>query len=176
MSERPVLERLDDDADEWAIHGAVYAGEGDGKTFYHVVRSRVGDRGLLLSLARYVVYDDGHGSWGGDPYIMPVEGGALAQALGRVFLGAHGQGLAGAQEGLENRPVLDGTTETASELDDETVPALDDERPEHEWPEHAVECVNCGGEISSPGPETAVHLELGGMDVYRHRGECDGAK
>lgn len=190
--ETTAADLLLDAADEWTIHAATVAGlADDGETvFLAVVRSRLGDAGLLLSL-RYARVDllDRSVSWTDNGTEMRVNG-PLTQALARSFARADSEGLAGAQD---SDPLLLSVTEDGAvtedpdllttplpnlrgdsdDVEDGRDPRLKESREGNT--SETVTCQQCGGEVAR---EDAINIGGGiGVDVWtcegQHVGEDD---
>jgi hypothetical protein len=183
--EDSAVDLLLDAADEWTIHAATVAGKtDDGDTlFLAVVRSRLGDAGLLLSL-RYATVDllDRSVSWSDNGVEMRVSG-PLTQALARSFARADSDGLAGAQDTdpLALSVVEDGAVREdpdlltrplstlrgdESSVEDGRDPRLKESREGNT--SDTVTCEQCGGQVPR---EDAINIGGGiGVDVWT----CEG--
>jgi len=182
---KTALDLLLDRSDEWHIHAATVAGlaEGDDVAFLAVVRSRLGDAGLLLSL-RYARVDllDRSVAWTDNGIEMRVSG-PLTEALARSFARADSDGLAGAQE---QDPLLLSVVEdgACAEDPDLLTQPLDHQRDDGEDVEgrdprlkesregntsETVTCEQCGADVPR---EDAINIGGGiGVDVWT----CEGS-
>jgi hypothetical protein len=183
---KTALDLLLDAADDWTIHAATVAGadEDEETVFLAVVRSRLGDAGLLLSLryARVAVLDRDV-AWTDNGIEMRVNG-PLHEALLRSFARVGNEGLAGEQEEPLALSVLteDGNVEDDPEVLTTPLDRLrddgDEEAPEGRDPRlkesregdtsATVECQECGGQVPR---EDAINIGGGiGVDVWA----CEG--
>lgn len=157
--------------DDWRIHGVTLAGrEDDGTMHLLVLRSKVGQSGLLLSLRYFAAHPaDRSGHWSRQGVEMVVNG-ELTQAMLSMLASADAAGLAGEQGDVVTRDVTGGQSEQDPDSLLDPLAQLADDGDD---PDAEVECLSCGGTLRAGD---AIKVDMAGNDLYRHKGDCpDGS-
>lgn len=176
-SQKTVVEAIEqvEGEDDWTIHAVVLSGESSTGYFACVVRSKVGDSGLLLSERMVRIPKEGFDGPDDldmlDNRIMRRVSGPLAQALTKAYARTTNDRLAA--DDLEADPVaLSAIGEEVEHDPEELGPIADDPHEEiRESKTEYVECIECGEEVAK-----SEAINIGGalgVDQWVHRGACE---
>lgn len=160
--------------DDWTVHAVILSGKSESDHFGTVIRSKVGDSGLLLS-ERMVKVPKSATSGDDirmlDNKIIRRVSGPLAQALVRGYARANNDRLAA--EELGNPLALSAIGSEIEEDPDELgkFRSPDDQIRERRTSKELVECENCGEPVSK---SDAINVGGGlGLDHWVHQ-NCGG--
>lgn len=168
-----VVDGIEEAETDWTIHAVVLSGESDSAHFAVVVRSRVGNSGLLLSERMVRIPKDAEGPEDigfTENGIHRRVSGPLARALTRAYARADNDDLASNE--LESDPLALSAIGTDVEENPEELGPFKThphdeirERREQQQREQQPDCEKCGKPVD---PEHGVNMGGGGLQLWVH--------